>query len=55
MGISTFFIILSIIKGYILFGKTIGGPAIINIIVGGIIISLLMLGKRTLDKTHRSV
>lgn len=55
MVLSSLFIVFSIIKGYLLYGKTISGPAIINIIAGGIIISLLMLGKRTLGKTRRRV
>ncbi|MBK7630566.1 MAG: hypothetical protein IPJ23_07680 [Ignavibacteriales bacterium] len=55
MALTTVFIFYSILKGYVLFGNSISEAAIINIIAGGIIISLLMLGKRTLDKTQRGV
>jgi hypothetical protein len=54
MAIAALFIIYSILKGYLLFGNTISSAAVINIIAGGIIISLLTLGKRTLYKTNRS-
>lgn len=54
MALSTVFIFYSILKGYVLFGNTISDAAVINIIAGGTIIFLLMLGKRTLYKTHRS-
>ena len=54
IALSTVFIFYSIIKGYLLFGSTISDAVIINIIAGGIIISLLTVGKKTINKTKAS-
>lgn len=53
IAITTLFIFYSLLKAYLFFGNSISSAVVINIVTGGIIISLLMLGKRTLYKTHK--
>lgn len=48
--LSVIFVLNSITNGYILFGNTINDTVIINTIASIIIISLLILGRRTLNK-----
>lgn len=54
MALSTVFIFYSILKGYLLFGNTLSDAAVINIIAGGIIISLLTIGKKSMYKRRIS-
>ncbi len=57
MGItlSALFLVYTVIKGYIFFGSTLSNTAIINIVAAVAVISLLVLGKRTIDKTQRRI
>lgn len=57
MGItlSALFLVYSIIKGYMFFGSALNNTAIINIVAAVAVISLLVLGKRTMDKTRRRI
>lgn len=51
--ISAVFIINSILYGYILSEQTIGGGVIINTITAAVIITLLILGRRSLKKIEK--
>jgi hypothetical protein len=51
--LSAIFVINGITNGYILFGNTISDAVIINVIASLIIISLLILGRRSLNKTEK--
>lgn len=55
IALSALFLVYSIIKGYIFFGSALSNTAIINIIAAVAVISLLVFGKRTMDKTQRRI
>ncbi len=57
MGItlSALFLVYTIVKGYIFFGSALSNTAIINIVAAVAVISLLVLGKRMVNKTQRRI
>ena len=55
IALSVLFLIYSVLKGYLLFGNALSNAAIINIFAAVTVISLLVIGKRTIDKTHKRI
>ncbi|MEO8231121.1 MAG: hypothetical protein ABI638_02485 [Ignavibacteriota bacterium] len=55
IALSVLFLIYSVLKGYLIFGDALNNAAIINVFATVTVISLLVIGKGTIDKTHRRI
>lgn len=55
IALSAVFLIYSVLKGYLILDDVLSNSVIINIVAAIIVISLLVIGRRTIEKTQRRI
>lgn len=55
IALSVLFLIYSVLKGYLILGNVLNNSVIINFVAAAAVISLLVLGRRMMDKTQRRI